>query len=294
VVTLEAKDTQMNPITGDVAAGSQVIVDILLSVDGDDNPLADLRGIQLDFAATSSFIQLESFTWEVDSAAYGFQINQLPMPSATSLMLSSGPGLLSLSGEPVIVATTEVTVNASGTLNAVGSLDIGQGSMASFNAGFASPVTFSLAAGNVSGGTFQLSVNGGGGTAGDSDGDGVPDADDAFPLDPAETDDSDEDGVGDNGDAFPLDPEETVDTDGDGVGNNGDPDDDGDGVEDTDDAFPLDPTETTDSDGDGIGDNADQDSGAGGGRLCGLAMLSTSVLILCGLLALGLQRRRWG
>jgi hypothetical protein len=78
----------------------------------------------------------------------------------------------------------------------------------------------------------------------DTDGDGVPDALDAFPNDPTETADSDGDGVGDNGDAFPNDPAETVDTDGDGVGDNGD-------------AFPNDPTETLDTDGDGIGDNAD-------------------------------------
>ncbi|XOV86948.1 MAG: C13 family peptidase [Pseudomonadota bacterium] len=55
-------------------------------------------------------------------------------------------------------------------------------------------------------------------TNGDRDNDGVPDADDAFPDDPAES----------------------VDTDGDGIGNNADTDDDGDGVADTDDTFPLD------------------------------------------------------
>lgn len=37
----------------------------------------------------------------------------------------------------------------------------------------------------------------------DTDGDGVPDIDDAFPTDPSEWADSDGDGVGDNGDAFP-------------------------------------------------------------------------------------------
>ena len=40
----------------------------------------------------------------------------------------------------------------------------------------------------------------------DTDGDGVADAQDAFPNDPAETMDSDGDGVGDNADAFPNDP----------------------------------------------------------------------------------------
>ncbi|OEU63361.1 MAG: hypothetical protein BBJ57_13710 [Desulfobacterales bacterium PC51MH44] len=45
--------------------------------------------------------------------------------------------------------------------------------------------------------------------------------------------DSDNDGVPDTQDAFPLDPTETTDTDGDGVGNNADDDDDNDGMPDT-------------------------------------------------------------
>mgnify|MGYP000240926158 CR=1 FL=1 len=64
----------------------------------------------------------------------------------------------------------------------------------------------------------------------DTDGDGVTDSQDAFPLDPTETADSDKDGIGDNTDAFPFDSLESVDTDGDGVGDNSDPDIDGDGV----------------------------------------------------------------
>ena len=43
----------------------------------------------------------------------------------------------------------------------------------------------------------------------DRDGDGVPDARDAFPDDPAESVDSDVDGVGDNADAFPNDASRT-------------------------------------------------------------------------------------
>lgn len=106
----------------------------------------------------------------------------------------------------------------------------------------------------------------------DDDNDGVLDVNDAFPLDPNETNDNDGDGVGDNADddddndgvldvddAFPFDPNETNDNDGDGVGDNADPDDDNDGVLDVDDAFPFDPTETSDNDGDGVGDNADPD-----------------------------------
>ncbi|MDP7028594.1 MAG: right-handed parallel beta-helix repeat-containing protein [Phycisphaerales bacterium] len=100
----------------------------------------------------------------------------------------------------------------------------------------------------------------------DSDGDGVPDSEDAFPDDPNEWADSDSDGVGDNGDAFPNDPNEWADSDGDGVGDNGDAfpndpnewaDSDGDGVGDNGDAFPNDPNEWADSDGDGMGDNED-------------------------------------
>ena len=78
----------------------------------------------------------------------------------------------------------------------------------------------------------------------DSDGDGVTDEDDAFPLNPLETTDSDGDGVGDNADTFPNDVNETTDSDEDGVGDNAD-------------VFPNDANETTDSDGDGVGDNSD-------------------------------------
>jgi hypothetical protein len=78
----------------------------------------------------------------------------------------------------------------------------------------------------------------------DSDGDGFPNTEDAFPNNVNEWLDTDGDGVGDNGDAFPNDSSETQDTDGDGVGDNSD-------------EFPNDPTETRDSDRDGTGDNAD-------------------------------------
>ena len=69
--------------------------------------------------------------------------------------------------------------------------------------------------------------------------------------------DSDGDGIVDAGDALPNDPAEYVDADGDGIGDNADTDDDNDGVADIDDAFPTDPDEWADADGDGIGDNAD-------------------------------------
>ena len=121
--------------------------------------------------------------------------------------------------------------------------------------------------GNNSGGN-----NSGGNTTTDTDGDGVSDSLDAFPMDANETSDYDGDGVGDNADtdddndgisdsadAFPTDSSETEDTDGDGVGNNADTDDDNDGVDDNLDAFPLYSSEAFDNDGDGVGDNADTD-----------------------------------
>ena len=93
--------------------------------------------------------------------------------------------------------------------------------------------------------------------------------------------DTDGDGVADISDVFPLDYTESVDTDGDGTGNNADndddndglsdedettvgtdplnPDSDGDGVNDSTDDLPLDGAETVDTDGDGTGNNADLD-----------------------------------
>ena len=106
----------------------------------------------------------------------------------------------------------------------------------------------------------------------DGDGDGVPDALDAFPSDSSEyldtdgdglangaDDDDDGDGVKDSEDGVALDRFETVDTDGDGVGDSADPDDDGDGVSDAIDAFPLDRGARADSDVDGIPDSVDDD-----------------------------------
>jgi endo-1,4-beta-D-glucanase Y len=71
--------------------------------------------------------------------------------------------------------------------------------------------------------------------------------------------DSDNDGVGDAIDAFPLDPAEWADYDQDTIGNNADNDDDNDGVIDSDDAFPTNENEYADFDGDGVGNNADDD-----------------------------------
>lgn len=129
----------------------------------------------------------------------------------------------------------------------------------------------------------------------DSDGDGVLNADDAFPNDSSESVDSDGDGIGDNADpdddnngildvdegATPVPAATDVDvdgvddvtddncptvfnpsqtnTDGDTEGDACDVDDDNDGTDDAADAFPLDASESIDTDSDGIGNVADTD-----------------------------------
>jgi hypothetical protein len=104
----------------------------------------------------------------------------------------------------------------------------------------------------------------------DDDNDGTPDAQDAFPFDPAERADLDADGTGDNADrdddgdavadewdAFALQHAEWLDSDVDGVGENADPDDDNDGTGDLAEiAAGTAPTDR-DSDDDGLGDAAE-------------------------------------
>ncbi len=111
----------------------------------------------------------------------------------------------------------------------------------------------------------------------DSDGDGVTDADDAFPYDENETSDNDFDGVGDNSDldndndgwndtdewdcvTDPFDATSVpTDFDNDSVCDLMDLDDDNDGYADLVDEFPMNASEWADNDGDRIGDNADLD-----------------------------------
>jgi len=100
----------------------------------------------------------------------------------------------------------------------------------------------------------------------DSDGDGLADTNDTFPLDPNETTDTDNDTIGDNEDDCPTVPGSSTSP------LVGCPDSDGDGVNDADDTYPNDPTETTDTDGDGYGDNGDScpnewGNSTAGGRL---------------------------
>ena len=103
----------------------------------------------------------------------------------------------------------------------------------------------------------------------DSDGDGVPDSQDACPEDPEQSVDADQDGICDElDDACPASGDQSVDVDGDGVCDEEDdacPDDatgwtdaDGDGVcDEVADACPDDIAQWTDADGDGVCDELD-------------------------------------
>lgn len=83
---------------------------------------------------------------------------------------------------------------------------------------------------------------------GDADRDGKPDS-----TDP----DDDNDGIPDEEDAFPLNFKESKDSDGDGAGDNRDTDDDNDGIPDETDCAPLDAKESKDADGDKVCDKND-------------------------------------
>ncbi|MDA9262498.1 gliding motility-associated C-terminal domain-containing protein [bacterium] len=98
----------------------------------------------------------------------------------------------------------------------------------------------------------------------DLDGDGLSDIEEIELGTDPENPDTDGDGINDYEDDFPLDVRYSVDSDKDGIPDEIDPDDDNDGVFDELDAFPLDEKEQLDTDGDGIGDNKDLDDDGDG------------------------------
>ncbi|MDA9844217.1 hypothetical protein N9C47_05125, partial [Flavobacteriaceae bacterium] len=98
----------------------------------------------------------------------------------------------------------------------------------------------------------------------DLDGDGLSDIEEIELGTDPENPDTDGDGINDYEDDFPLDVRYSLDSDKDGIPDEIDPDDDNDGVFDELDAFPLDEKEQLDTDGDGIGDNKDLDDDGDG------------------------------
>ena len=93
----------------------------------------------------------------------------------------------------------------------------------------------------------------------DSDDDGTPDINDAFPNDPTETTDTDNDGSGDNSDAFIDNDAAAVDNDGDGFPDSWNPDCDVSCQENS--GLTLDPS-LNDVDNDGLIDSEDNDNGS--------------------------------
>ena len=93
----------------------------------------------------------------------------------------------------------------------------------------------------------------------DSDDDGTPDINDAFPTDPTETTDTDNDGSGDNSDAFPDNNAAFIDNDGDGQPDSWNPDCDVSCQENS--GLTLDPS-INDFDNDGLVDSEDNDNGS--------------------------------
>lgn len=91
----------------------------------------------------------------------------------------------------------------------------------------------------------------------DSDDDGTPDINDAFPNDPFETTDTDNDGSGDNSDAFPDNDAAFIDNDGDGQPDSWNPDCDVSCQENS--GLSLDPS-LNDFDNDGLVDSEDNDN----------------------------------
>ena len=307
IISLEAFRSTGEPITGPVAAGTNGTIDIFLSADAADAPVEDVRFIQFDFEATDDSIALLAFTWSVDENGYSFQDPDLPLTNVTSIMIQSTPDLMILTQEPVKVASVDITINASGMLDLVNPANTFDDFGADVRAGFSTGERFNAMVGNMRGGTlaFTVSSDGGGGTDSDRDGDGVPDAVDAFPDDPGETTDTNSDGVGDiadpddDGDTvvdtvddFPTDPNEVVDSDDDGTGNNADDDDDNDGVADDIDSDPLDP-DVGENDNTNGNDNGSGGSGGGSPRACGAGMLGSGLILMLsiGLWSFGTRQR---
>ncbi len=290
IVTLVPQDDNTN-----VPAGATVPVDILLSVDGDDSPLVDLRLMQFDFADTSDSITLSGFVWQIDlpnGSEFYFQSVTFPSPSAAYFGTMDVEGfILGLDETPIRVATINIVANATGSLDAIATVGEADASGALFSAAFDSPVDFNRATGNLQGGVLNFQVaagGGGGGTLPDADDDDVPDAVDDFPNDN----------------------DETTDTDNDNIGNVADPDDDDDGIDDVEDPTPLGPQEVIDNDnqsndnandngsggngGDNENDNSDTNMGprATGGIFCAQGMILAMMGSFVGLSVTRLIRRR--
>lgn len=281
LVTLATHDLDGHPVASDaLTPGGVVSVDILLAVDGDDLPLADVRLIQFDFSATSPSITLGEFEWRLDpglSDSTYLRFSDLPLPSAVYLGQGRREGfIIDLAETPVRVATLSVTVGEPGTLDVLNVAGGDPGPGATLSAGFFPRVDFSARAGEITGDAIELALDltlGGGGEGGGPSGGDAGNGPDG--QDPTVDDDLPDDAAV----ATTEDPVQPAQPDGE----NGNGDDDAAVPEDGDDQI-----------GREVGpDAADRNLGPRvTGRLCGVALLPTLVWTLCSIALLRFSRRR--
>lgn len=159
VISLRPIEAAPQPVADGVPAGSKVTVEVLVSADGSDVPLRDVRLLQFDLGATSPSLKLGHFSWLVPARGYGYRSapqESYAVAGAASLHFDSDPSLIVLTAEPVKVATIEITVDGNGRLSVLG--DNREKSRTRVDAGFRPRVTYSHAAGTLRGGAFDFRV----------------------------------------------------------------------------------------------------------------------------------------
>ena len=217
-ITLDVRDAAGQPITGPVEAGTVAKIELFLAATGTDNPLQDVRGLQFNFSATDPGLTVQNYVWTFDPG-FGqisyFSMTSLPVAATAYTSTAGQPGvILVFTDTPQTIATFEVVVNETGTLDLV-SGGVDQGLATEIIAAFSNRQSFTLALGNLTGGVLELAVvgaTGGGSSGGGGGGDDPaedPDEPDADPDNPSDPDNP----VDDPGDDPAVDPPSNDNTD---------------------------------------------------------------------------------
>ena len=236
--------------------------------------------VKRPLAGTGNRGGFESDTWACSSFSYNGWTNQQMNGFAANGSTNLQQGMY-IGGGPQMVEMVFCDAAPVGTTDHLITVIDGRGGKTDLT------LTVEVLEEKSNGGSIEWFASNPNDDGSDSDGDGVPNNEDAFPDDPAASQDNDSDGrpdrwnLGRNGadstsspklvldddddndgvldavDQMPFDASESLDFDGDGIGDKADNDDDDDGVADADDAFPYDAYNSVDSDGDGVGDNWD-------------------------------------
>lgn len=161
VITLVPKDLEGRTIRGPVAPGTEVCVDILVSTPQSAAPIVDVRLLQFDFGASSPTLELGLFAWEVSHIGYGFQSEPKeghPVAGAASLQFASDETLITLTNEPVKVATISVLVNGDGTLSLQPKVGTEQRCRTRIDAGFGPRTKYAADEGKISSARYEFST----------------------------------------------------------------------------------------------------------------------------------------